>query len=184
MSEAEVTEVARGERVADDRAGGRRAHKAKTAQKSDQAFRTISEVAVELDLPQHVLRFWETKFSQISPLKRGGGRRYYRPEDVELLRGIKTLLHFDGYTIKGVQKLLSQGGVKNLLADKKGSPDHNGGASLGPGNSVSKKPDLTASHAPTGGQTALQTGQDDLAGLAVLLSELEEISNLLKKSVS
>ena len=81
--------------------------------KSEQAFRTISEVAEELDLPQHVLRFWETKFHQISPMKRGGGRRYYRPEDVVLLGRIKGLLHHDGYTIKGVQKLLNAG-VNNL----------------------------------------------------------------------
>jgi len=82
--------------------------------KSDQAFRTISEVAEFLDLPQHVLRFWETKFRQVSPLKRGGGRRYYRPQDVELLGRIKSLLHTEGYTIKGVQRMLGQGGVKNL----------------------------------------------------------------------
>src|SRR6185295_14626731 len=74
--------------------------------KSASAFRTISEVAEDLDVPSHVLRFWETKFSQIRPLKRGGGRRYYRPEDVELLRRIRQLLYRDGYTIKGVQRLL------------------------------------------------------------------------------
>ncbi len=74
--------------------------------KSATAFRTISEVAEDLDVPSHVLRFWETKFSQIRPLKRGGGRRYYRPEDVELLRRIRQLLYRDGYTIKGVQRLL------------------------------------------------------------------------------
>jgi DNA-binding transcriptional MerR regulator len=74
--------------------------------KSDTAFRTISEVAAELDLPQHVLRFWETKFSQIKPLKRGGGRRYYRPDDVALLKRIRHLLYVDGLTIKGVQKVL------------------------------------------------------------------------------
>ncbi|MHA1113572.1 MAG: MerR family transcriptional regulator [Alphaproteobacteria bacterium] len=79
------------------------------AGKSADAFRTISEVAGELDLPQHVLRFWETKFSQVRPLKRGGGRRYYRPEDVDLLRRIRALLYRDGYTIKGVQKLLRAG---------------------------------------------------------------------------
>lgn len=77
------------------------------AQKSAGAFRTISEVAQELNVEQHVLRFWETKFSQIKPLKRGGGRRYYRPEDVELLKNIHHLLYTEGYTIKGVQKLLS-----------------------------------------------------------------------------
>ncbi len=74
--------------------------------KSAEAFRTISEAATELDLPQHVLRFWETKFSHIRPLKRGGGRRYYRPEDLLLLRRIRDLLYDDGYTIRGVQKLL------------------------------------------------------------------------------
>ena len=78
-------------------------------EKSAQAFRTISEVATELDVPQHVLRFWESKFTQVRPLKRGGGRRYYRPEDIDLLRRIRTLLYDDGYTIKGVQRLLKEG---------------------------------------------------------------------------
>jgi len=78
----------------------------RSAVKSATAFRTISEVAIELDLPQHVLRFWETKFTQIRPMKRGGGRRYYRPEDIKLLRRIRDFLYSDGYTIKGVQKLL------------------------------------------------------------------------------
>lgn len=82
--------------------------------KSAAAFRTISEVASELDLPQHVLRFWESKFTSIRPLKRGGGRRYYRPEDVGLLRRIRTLLYEQGYTIKGVQKLLRQNGGAKL----------------------------------------------------------------------
>ena len=77
--------------------------------KSEDAFRTISEAAEELDLPQHVLRFWETRFPQIRPLKRGGGRRYYRPDDVELLRTIRHLLYNEGYTIKGVQRLLREG---------------------------------------------------------------------------
>lgn len=77
--------------------------------KSAEAFRTISEVANELEIPQHVLRFWESKFSQVKPLKRGGGRRYYRPEDIVLLRNIRTLLYQEGYTIKGVQKLLREG---------------------------------------------------------------------------
>ncbi|WP_404326613.1 MerR family transcriptional regulator [Aerophototrophica crusticola] len=78
------------------------------AGKSATAFRTISEVSEELDVPQHVLRFWETKFPQIKPLKRGGGRRYYRPDDVELLRRIQALLYREGYTIKGVQRLLKE----------------------------------------------------------------------------
>ena len=80
--------------------------------KSPEAFRTISEVATELELPQHVLRFWETRFATIRPLKRSGGRRYYRPEDVALLRRIRDLLREKGYTIKGVQKLLRQGGER------------------------------------------------------------------------
>jgi len=85
-------------------------------EKSAEAFRTISEVAEDLDLPQHVLRFWETRFTQIKPLKRGGGRRYYRPEDVELLRVIRQLLYGEGYTIKGVQKILKEQGQKSVIA--------------------------------------------------------------------
>ncbi|HEU4517668.1 MAG TPA: MerR family transcriptional regulator, partial [Steroidobacteraceae bacterium] len=80
--------------------------------KSPDAFRTISEVAEHLDVPQHVLRFWETRFSQIRPLKRGGGRRYYRPDDVDLLRGIRHLLYGEGYTIKGVQRILKEEGPR------------------------------------------------------------------------
>jgi DNA-binding transcriptional MerR regulator len=87
----------------------------KGAKKAQGAFRTISEVADELDVPQHVLRFWETKFNQVKPLKRGGGRRYYRPEDVALLKHIHHLLYTEGYTIKGVQKLL-KGQGKNQIA--------------------------------------------------------------------
>jgi DNA-binding transcriptional MerR regulator len=83
--------------------------------KSPEAFRTISEVSKVLSLPQHVLRFWETKFSQIKPIKRGGGRRYYRPEDVDLLKGIKSLLYNDGYTIRGVQKVIKENGAKKIL---------------------------------------------------------------------
>jgi DNA-binding transcriptional MerR regulator len=79
--------------------------------KAAEAFRTISEVADDLGIQKHVLRFWEVKFAQIRPMKRGGGRRYYRPEDMELLRGIRQLLHRDGYTIKGVQKILREQGV-------------------------------------------------------------------------
>ncbi len=85
--------------------------------KSAAAFRTISEVAGELEVPQHVLRFWETRFSQIRPLKRGGGRRYYRPDDVALLRRIRTLLYTNGYTIKGVQKLLREGAAGAASGD-------------------------------------------------------------------
>ena len=118
--------------------------------KSDQAFRTISEVADELDLPQHVLRFWETKFRQIAPMKRGGGRRYYRPQDVELIRRIKSLLHTEGYTIKGVQRMLGQGGV-NRLPESMEAP---------------------------------QSAPVETLDLAQIVGELEEIRDLLKKSVA
>jgi len=83
-------------------------------EKGPDAFRTISEVADDLDLPQHVLRFWETRFGQIKPLKRGGGRRYYRPDDVDLLRGIRHLLYGEGYTIRGVQQILREQGVRHV----------------------------------------------------------------------
>lgn len=89
----------------------------RTTEKSPQAFRTISEVSEILNVPQHVLRFWETRFSQVRPLKRGGNRRYYRPEDVNLLRAISHLLYVDGYTIKGVQKLLRENGIRATVAD-------------------------------------------------------------------
>jgi DNA-binding transcriptional MerR regulator len=82
--------------------------------KAPDAFRTISEVAEELDIPQHVLRFWETRFAQIKPMKRSGGRRYYRPDDVDLLRGIRRLLYGEGYTIRGVQRILKEHGIKSV----------------------------------------------------------------------
>lgn len=84
--------------------------------KGPDAFRTISEVAEALDLPQHVLRFWETRFTQIKPLKRGGGRRYYRPDDIDLLRGIRQLLYGEGFTIKGVQRILKEQGARHVIA--------------------------------------------------------------------
>ncbi len=122
--------------------------------KSASAFRTISEVATELDLPQHVLRFWETKFNQIRPLKRGGGRRYYRPEDIELLRQIRGLLYDNGYTIKGVQKLLRDGS-----------------------SAVSKKPP-TESPATT---SAIENRTDDRnKELRGVVSELQEIQEILR----
>ncbi|NBB82933.1 MAG: MerR family transcriptional regulator, partial [Alphaproteobacteria bacterium] len=105
------------------------------ARKSATAYRTISEVSEALDVPQHVLRFWETKFTQVRPLKRGGGRRYYRPEDIQLLQKIQTLLYEDGYTIKGVQRLLREGKVDDdrdtaveTVADLFGTEDAPGGS--------------------------------------------------------
>ena len=129
--------------------------------KSASAFRTISEVASELDIPAHVLRFWETKFNQVKPLKRGGGRRYYRPEDVELLRGIRDLLYSDGYTIKGVQKLLREGGVKSVA----GSP------------SAERQEPVPTSSAPAG--AAALDGAKRKA-IAEVLRELEQMRDLLR----
>ena len=92
--------------------------------KSPDAFRTISEVAIDLDVPQHVLRFWESRFVQIKPVKRAGGRRFYRPEDVDLLRGIRALLYADGLTIRGVQKVLKERGLRHVAGIGRGAePD-------------------------------------------------------------
>lgn len=103
---------------------GSASQKGRSPGKSASAFRTISEVSAELDVPQHVLRFWETKFPQIKPLKRGGGRRYYRPDDVELLRRIQSFLYKEGYTIKGVQRLLKETkGVPPSVAAIETAPD-------------------------------------------------------------
>ena len=101
-------------------------------EKSPDAFRTISEAAEELDLPQHVLRFWETRFTTIKPLKRGGGRRYYRPEDVLLLKGIRHLLYDQGFTIKGVQRILKEQGPKHVIAIGDGRPFEQGALSALP----------------------------------------------------
>src|SRR3954463_2068046 len=101
-------------------AHGARAPEIRAMDKSPDAFRTISEVAEDLDLPQHVLRFWETRFPQIKPLKRGGGRRYYRPDDVDLLKGIRHLLYGEGYTIKGVQRILKEDGLRFVQAIGRG----------------------------------------------------------------
>jgi DNA-binding transcriptional MerR regulator len=97
-------------------------HKEAALNKAPDAFRTISEVADELDLPQHVLRFWESRFPHIKPMKRGGGRRYYRPEDIDLLRGIRHLLYGDGYTIRGVQRILREQGVRIVQSVGQGQP--------------------------------------------------------------
>lgn len=128
--------------------------------KSAEAFRTISEVASDLEVPQHVLRFWETKFNQVRPMKRGGGRRYYRPEDVELLRTIRSLLYDDGYTIKGVQKLLREGGVKPEEAAPQADPV------------VSEQVAPVAAKAP-------QSGTSDQSELKAVLGELEALKKLL-----
>jgi DNA-binding transcriptional MerR regulator len=103
-------------------------YEAELDNKSPDAFRTISEVAEDLDIPQHVLRFWETRFSQIKPLKRGGGRRYYRPDDVALLKGIRRLLYGEGYTIKGLQRILKEQGPRYVQAIGRGGEIAGGNA--------------------------------------------------------
>jgi DNA-binding transcriptional MerR regulator len=129
-------------------------------EKSPDAFRTISEVAEDLDLPQHVLRFWETRFSQIKPMKRGGGRRYYRPEDIELLRGIRHLLYDQGYTIKGVQKLLKQNGPRFAISI--GSGEISAAEALSAFEAPSKAPEPAETPEP---QTTIADG-DRLVGEA------------------
>ena len=103
----------------------------RAATKSPEAFRTISEAADEIGVPQHVLRFWETKFSFIRPMKRAGGRRFYRPQDIQVLRGVRVLLHEEGYTIKGVQRLHKEQGVRRLAeagaADREPATTQSGG---------------------------------------------------------
>jgi len=137
--------------------------------KSAEAFRTIGEVAVRLDIPQHVLRFWESKFPQVKPLKRGGGRRYYRPEDVDLLGRIRELLYVDGYTVKGVQKLLRESGVKNLIGGAR--------ASLPTGDAaVTKQPEARAARTALKGK---RQGSLDLA-----LAELIELRDRLRRAAN
>lgn len=137
------------------------------AKKATGAFRTISEVADELGVQQHVLRFWETKFSQIRPLKRGGGRRYYRPEDVELLKRIYELLYTEGYTIKGVQKLMRQQGKNSVLAAGRGSAPE-GEAASAPG---SVQP-------PAPGKEALSPRQRAI--LESMLGELKDLRRMVR----
>ena len=147
------------------------------AGKSAGAFRTISEVAGELDVPQHVLRFWESKFVQVKPMKRGGGRRYYRPEDIDLLRSIRDLLYTDGYTIKGVQKLLREGGVK-ALAERNNSPA--GAVETEP----RARPDAIAGAGAVAVPAADASEVEALrAALAELLEELERIRTRLRNAL-
>ena len=135
--------------------------------KSAGAFRTISEVASELNVPSHVLRFWETRFSQIKPMKRGGGRRYYRPEDIGLLRRIRSLLYDDGYTIKGVQKLFRDGSLKKLLK-KSTVPDEEVvvASKVAHGKSAVDVPEIS-----TKCRTELQELLEELVALRKILNE-------------
>lgn len=147
--------------------------------KSPEAFRTISEVADDLDVPKHVLRFWEGKFTQLKPLKRGGGRRYYRPEDVHLLRGIRQLLYQERYTIKGVQRILREQGVQHVMKCWQETADQDG--------SVARDiPDIAAEVAQRAAGAASGAGENgdldanQIGRLRNLQSELLECKKLLE----
>ena len=149
------------------------------SEKSADAFRTITEVADQLDVQQHVLRFWETKFTQIKPMKRAGGRRYYRPDDVRLLDAIRVLLHEEGYTIRGVQKILRESGVKAVLdgAANATTPAPSGGDEASPADST---PETEAAEAALPGlldtpgaasEPVVSDASTDGGGAAVLTEE-------------
>ncbi|WP_377847450.1 MerR family transcriptional regulator [Bosea sp. UC22_33] len=155
--------------------------------KSPDAFRTISEVAEDLDIPQHVLRFWETRFNQIKPLKRGGGRRYYRPDDVALLKGIRRLLYGEGYTIKGLQRILKEQGPRHVQAIGRGAPigSMGGGATAPvpggpalPNDSV----DVTAERQQPYRQPVPE-GLDDVSILTAVMKELGECRRILEQAL-
>lgn len=145
--------------------------------KSAGAFRTISEVADELDVAQHVLRFWESKFPQVRPLKRGGGRRYYRPEDVDLLRRIRSLLYEEGYTIKGAQKLL-KGQRRPAAGPDSARAEDQLGADL---SSDEQQDDTGAATEPTGDLKKLALEPALKQSLVEMRDELMELRELLKK---
>jgi DNA-binding transcriptional MerR regulator len=146
--------------------------------KSADAFRTISEVAEDVDVPQHVLRFWETKFPQIKPLKRGGGRRYYRPEDVDLIRRVRNWLYDDGYTIKGVQKLLREGAGSDDAESQKGADEAPAPEPAARETEDKVSADAVLHALETGAEGAL----DDAARAAIgaAISELEQIRDRLR----
>ncbi len=144
--------------------------------KAPEAFRTISEVADELEVPKHVLRFWEAKFAQLKPMKRGGGRRYYRPEDVALLRGIRFLLYNDGYTIRGVQKILREHGPRFVMDSRRmAEEDEQEGAMSQP----HEIPDIAAEAAQSGIATIVREPTErglpkiNPEAIGALLDELE-----------
>lgn len=148
-------------------------------EKAPEAFRTISEVADELEVPKHVLRFWEAKFAQLKPMKRGGGRRYYRPEDVALLRGIRFLLYNDGYTIRGVQKILRQHGSRYVVDYRRLAEEAEDDALPPPPNI----PDIAAEAAKGSGAPARPARglarKMDGDALCALLDEIEVCQRLL-----
>lgn len=140
-------------------------------EKAPEAFRTISEVADALEVPKHVLRFWEAKFAQLKPMKRGGGRRYYRPEDVALLRGIRFLLYNDGYTIRGVQKILREHGPRYVMDYRRLAEDAEGDEVSGPDIL-----DVAAEAARGGGNRRSGDMEEDLY---TILEEIEACHKIL-----
>jgi DNA-binding transcriptional MerR regulator len=164
----------------------------KAMEKNPEAFRTIREVAEAMDLPQHVLRFWETRFPQIRPLKRAGGRRYYRPDDVERLKLIRRLLYDDGYTIKGVQKLFKQQRAQNAATavfdaqlpfgpgDSFAPGDHEEDFSrIAPAPTVESEPPPARVAWAEPSAPAPRLSADDIAALRGVLAEIREAQRIL-----
>jgi DNA-binding transcriptional MerR regulator len=149
-------------------------------EKSPEAYRTIREVADSLDLPQHVLRFWETRFPQIRPLKRAGGRRYYRPDDIERLRLIRRLLYDEGYTIKGVQKLFKEQGVQALSAAAASAPS---GASTAESAGAGQASD-EAPQGPGARASQAKLADDELAALREALAEIGDAERILAQALN
>jgi DNA-binding transcriptional MerR regulator len=157
--------------------------------KAPDAFRTISEVADDLDVPQHVLRFWETRFAQIKPMKRSGGRRYYRPDDVDLLRGIRQLLYGEGYTIRGVQRILREQGIKtvqNVMLGGTVPPPETADADEDAAEAEvfdeaedTPEPRLEASVVPLPRSEASRLSRDDIRKLEAAIHEMTECRRLL-----
>lgn len=158
--------------------------------KAADAFRTISEVASVLDVPKHVLRFWEARFPQIKPMKRGGGRRYYRPEDLELLRGIRKLLHGDGYTIKGVQRILREQGVDFVKTEGRTEAAGNkcrAGSDTGAGKGPKKQGKPAPAHTKTSSATGKPASPSKPAApvkIEALIGELEACRALLTTGIA
>ncbi|ODA68563.1 MerR family regulatory protein [Methyloligella halotolerans] len=151
--------------------------------KGPEAFRTISEVADDLDVPKHVLRFWEAKFSQVKPMKRGGGRRYYRPEDVALLKGIRHLLYSEGYTIRGVQKILRENGPRSIMPERDGEmpiqqrPPQIPDVAADAAQSRAEGATVTEPHRAPGDEDL--PGGDRVAYITAILEELDACKRLL-----
>lgn len=148
--------------------------------KAPEAFRTISEVADELEVPKHVLRFWEAKFAHLKPMKRGGGRRYYRPEDVQLLRGIRCLLYNDGYTIRGVQKILREHGPRFVMDYRRMADDDEQDDAMAAPREI---PDIAAEAAQSGAALMRERGEGgakpDPKKLGAVLDEIEACYRML-----